>query len=437
MSETIQRIRVFLASPGDVAAEREAVRRVATEINSTLGMDSGFVINVVGWETDVVPEYGGDPQGIINRRIAEMGQYELFVGIMWNRFGQPTPRAGSGSEEEFQRAVESLEQSGRPWIMLYFNEAPSSLGTQAELEQRGKVLLFKERVRKLSVTKGYDGPADFEARFRQDLTRWLGLRATSAARPPVSEEPAAAPARPAQVAAPAEVRSSEDWVLLGSGFFRANSVREAGGRTLIRVTPDTPEEEAAVRALAPGQYGASKPVPYAYQNTAYLARVSAVDAESVGGQTSLEIALAPDGDARRSNVTEMSYNGMSVDELATLRARLILLDEQPARGSGFSDQTLRSMVEGFSGIEIREGAFKALWRETGGDPGAFLRMARLWAAFLLVATGTCESILELALGPVRDGEMQVRFRGRRRRTYANVPAAEIAVEGTCRLEASR
>ena len=43
-----------------------------------------------------------DPQDVVNRQI---GEYDLFVGILWNRMGTPTAVATSGTEEEFQPRV--------------------------------------------------------------------------------------------------------------------------------------------------------------------------------------------------------------------------------------------------------------------------------------------------------------------------------------------
>ena len=42
---------------------------------------------------------GSDPQQIINSQVSD--EYDIFIGILWTRFGTPTERAGSGTEEEF------------------------------------------------------------------------------------------------------------------------------------------------------------------------------------------------------------------------------------------------------------------------------------------------------------------------------------------------
>ena len=54
------------------------------------------------WETHAYPNFGIDAQDVINEQIPD--DYDLFVGIMWCRYGTPTGRAGSGTVEEFERA---------------------------------------------------------------------------------------------------------------------------------------------------------------------------------------------------------------------------------------------------------------------------------------------------------------------------------------------
>lgn len=110
--KTFKSVNVFLASPGDVSQESQAVREILESVNQSFGIEKGVQFRVVNWKTHGFPAYGGDAQSLLNDQIADMTDYELFIGIMWNRFGTPTPRAGSGTEEEFLRAVETLEKQG-------------------------------------------------------------------------------------------------------------------------------------------------------------------------------------------------------------------------------------------------------------------------------------------------------------------------------------
>src|SRR3712207_6011972 len=93
-------LTVFLASPGDVAAERGVVRKVVEEFNDSIGEASGVRVQVIGWDTDARPSWGKDAQAFINDLIKGR-KHALFVVLFWNRFGTPTPRAKSGTLEEF------------------------------------------------------------------------------------------------------------------------------------------------------------------------------------------------------------------------------------------------------------------------------------------------------------------------------------------------
>ena len=104
MPRRITEINIFVASPGDVAEERKAVDIVVSEINKTLKDYHELAFNVIKWETDAQPGIDVDPQAVINKQIPV--DYDIFLGIMCARFGTPTGRAASGTEEEFNRAYE-------------------------------------------------------------------------------------------------------------------------------------------------------------------------------------------------------------------------------------------------------------------------------------------------------------------------------------------
>jgi hypothetical protein len=141
MADLVNRITVFLASPGDVAQEREIVRDTIDQFNQNAVLGENTIVQLKRWETHAWPGFGEDAQAVINQQI---GPYDVFVGIMWNRIGTPTGRAASGTVEEFERAYAAWKQHKRPSLMFYFNRLPSDLGTQDELQQKMDVLGFKK-----------------------------------------------------------------------------------------------------------------------------------------------------------------------------------------------------------------------------------------------------------------------------------------------------
>jgi hypothetical protein len=159
-----------VASPGDVQLERELVAGALAELNQTVGASNNLVLELVAWEKSARPEMGRI-QAVINHQI---GEYDIFVGIMWRRFGTPSGTSGSGTEEEFRRAYASWHKSKRPNILLYFSEAVAPPPrTVAEAQQQLKVAEFREEVEGKGLTWSYSKPESFDDVVRQHLYQLL------------------------------------------------------------------------------------------------------------------------------------------------------------------------------------------------------------------------------------------------------------------------
>lgn len=170
MVEAVRKIRIFLASPGDVQAERDSLSKVIEELNSTIGAARHFVLELVRWETHCYPAMGR-PQSVINEQI---GPYDIFVGIMWKRFGSPTGVAESGTEEEFRIAYSAWKEGHISNILFYFCQADSPMPkSQKEVEQLSKVLAFREELSRESLVWEYTRKEEFADEVRPHLTRIL------------------------------------------------------------------------------------------------------------------------------------------------------------------------------------------------------------------------------------------------------------------------
>jgi hypothetical protein len=165
-------IRVFVASPDDVAPEREILERIVRDLNLALEVHPNPLLKIElrRWETVVVPG-AGIPQEVINKQI---GPYDVFVGVMWRRFGTPTRKASSGTEEEYERAYRSWEKRKRPKIMFYFSTAAASPPkTIEEAKQLMRVVRFRARIRDQQLIGEYDGTSNFDGVVRPHLTKLL------------------------------------------------------------------------------------------------------------------------------------------------------------------------------------------------------------------------------------------------------------------------
>ncbi len=163
--------KVFLASPGDTKSERKIVEKIVDEINSTIGEHHNFTVKVLTWENSSYPDFGEDGQYVINEQLGM--DYDIFIGIMWKRFGTPTNRAESGTVEEFERAYTKLQTNGKVKIMFYFNTAPIPQD-QLDLAQFEKVRDFKTKVGELGgYYWSYDSLEIFEKDSRKHLQKHL------------------------------------------------------------------------------------------------------------------------------------------------------------------------------------------------------------------------------------------------------------------------
>ena len=168
-TQTVRKVRLFLASPGDVQRERDSIVRVVTELNNTIGYNLELVIELVRWETHAHPAMGR-PQGVIN---AQIGDYDIFLGIMWKCFGTSTGQADSGTEEEFNLAYEEWTRDNRLQILFYFSQAKYALTSVSETEQAARVLEFKEKLKTKGLIWEYPNASEFPNKLRQHLTAIL------------------------------------------------------------------------------------------------------------------------------------------------------------------------------------------------------------------------------------------------------------------------
>ena len=167
-------IRIFVASPGDVGIERNGLAKVVDEINltlTTIAPEKGVNLELLRWETRTHPSMGTGPQPVIDRQI---GTYDIFIGIMWKRFGTPTEDAASGTEHEFRVAYERWQKTGRPEIMFYFCQAPFPPPSSEEWNQYRRVAEFRDELSRRGLIWEYPTHETFTDIIRGHLVNVLG-----------------------------------------------------------------------------------------------------------------------------------------------------------------------------------------------------------------------------------------------------------------------
>jgi len=175
--ETLKIFKCFISSPGDCESERESCQVVIERINNGLAKHLGVNFGKFMWEYDVLPDMGQNGQEIIDEYIKK-SNYDIFIGIMKNRFGHPTKKAGSGTEHEFKDAIERKKKSenSMPKILFFFGKENVDLNNpkiDEILEQHKKVKHFKSGISDNGIYIDFDSTVTFEKALEEKLNLFI------------------------------------------------------------------------------------------------------------------------------------------------------------------------------------------------------------------------------------------------------------------------
>lgn len=144
-------IRILIASPGDVAKERDVVMECIHSWNAAHSEITGTLLEPVRWESHTYPESGDRPQAIINRQIVENGH--CLIGIFGTRLGMPTGDALSGTIEE----TEIFRKAGKH-VSLYFSTA--NVPRNADRGQLAALEDYQRERQQDTLYAEFSGPED-------------------------------------------------------------------------------------------------------------------------------------------------------------------------------------------------------------------------------------------------------------------------------------
>jgi tetratricopeptide (TPR) repeat protein len=139
-----RKISVFIASPGDLSAERRLFRDAIHQLNVGFGDGADVEFEPLGWE-DTLASTGRRNQSVIN---GEIDRCDVFILVMYRRWGQEAPDAepySSYTEEEFHRALERWKKDETPEIFVFFKrvDAASEADPGPQLK---KVMDFRKQL---------------------------------------------------------------------------------------------------------------------------------------------------------------------------------------------------------------------------------------------------------------------------------------------------
>ena len=215
----------------------------------------------------------------------------------------------------------------------------------------------------------------------------------------------------------------------------------------LELLPESPEEAAFLRSLRRhinDAFARNVFIAFALGEDAAWVKPQEVVQTASGSQSVWKVVLNEERHRRNgSPLGEMTYNNISPDKIAEMRARRILLDEKLEALPGdfenrtglagiFNEATLEMFVRGENGFQVSASILPSLYRSFG-QVGRFEKFARLTSVLQLKLSNTVDEILKLDLKLLNSKEVQVGFRGRRPRRYTNVEPSIIEFNGVCSL----
>jgi len=155
--------KIFLASPSDVAKERQVARDTINKWNELHSEETGIILQAIGWETHSFSSMGDRAQGVLNKQILQ--DADFLIGMFWTRIGTPTGDHESGTLEEIKEHIDA----GKP-AMICFSDQPVQMGS-VEQEQYNKLMEFKKECYEKGLVTGYDSLEAFKTIINDSLVR--------------------------------------------------------------------------------------------------------------------------------------------------------------------------------------------------------------------------------------------------------------------------
>lgn len=175
--ELLKVYKCFISSPGDCKEERKICEQVIQEINSGFAQHLGINFKSFMWEYDVLPDMGKNGQEIIDEYIKK-SNYDIFIGIMKNRFGHPTKKAGSGTEHEFNDAIDRKKKlnNGIPKVIFFFGKEKVDINHPDidKIVEQGKLVKeFKLSIQDKGLYVDFENEEGFKKQLKEKLELFI------------------------------------------------------------------------------------------------------------------------------------------------------------------------------------------------------------------------------------------------------------------------
>jgi tetratricopeptide (TPR) repeat protein len=184
----VRKLQFFISSPGDVCEERALASRVIERLQSEyMGR---VALETILWEHEPLVA-----TSTFQVQLVKPSETDVVISILWSRLGTRLPaqftradgsRYESGTEYEFEEAMEGFRRNGKPDLLVYRRTAPPSVRLDDErdlmerLSQKKKLDEFIEKWfhdrtegTLVAAFHPFASPSDFEILLENHLRRLI------------------------------------------------------------------------------------------------------------------------------------------------------------------------------------------------------------------------------------------------------------------------
>jgi hypothetical protein len=160
MTTSMTVFNVFISCPSDMQDKKQALENWIEQSINKSHEARHIQVKALTWENSTVSKMGESAQAIVNEQIGD--NYDIYIGIMGKRFGSPTVKHGSGTEEEYKRAFERYKKDKSVHVAFFFEDTNiPSTASDDEWEQFTKVRTFKGELKGDGLYKHFRNVEEF------------------------------------------------------------------------------------------------------------------------------------------------------------------------------------------------------------------------------------------------------------------------------------
>ena len=224
----------------------------------------------------------------------------------------------------------------------------------------------------------------------------------------------------------------------------------------LTLCPTSPEQTAFLSSLRTrlrnvpdgssiDQLGA---IAFAHQEDAAWVKLREVTQISTESETVWEVHLKEEtvSSTYKHRTEPVILTQLTLDQIADMRAKRLLLDEELDAASSSLTQTtvfdqmlLEAQIRGElssqygNRLQALTSPIPELYQHYRNTPERFKKFARLISVMYLKLSSTVENILQLDIELLNSAELQIKFRGRRSQSDVNEAPTFLEFEGICSL----